>query len=211
MSLMMAACCCGQCECPDQTCWNWYFVKYKQTYRTCSEFDCCGGLVFYYSGTYFTNSCSPPTAAAVLALFKAGSVIYAPAEVDIPCPPFDGFCEGVVTEYESCDLILSAQQTVCTQTYSFPTLGPYYDQYNSYPSGVTNTATRLNGNSQGPATAGTADSFMQFCVNAPSCHGPYKATGYPDPNCGTDWDYSRYGLTIIIPSCNENAPAGCCT
>lgn len=205
MSLMNSVCCCGQCECPNQLCWNWYFVKYKETYRTCSEFDCCGGLIFYYTGIYFTNSCTPPTAAAVLALFKAGSVSGAPAERDTPCPEGDSTCVGVVTEYESCDLILSAQQTVCTQTFSFPSLGPFYDEFNSSPSGITTTATI----GAGPV-ATWSNYLLQFCVNIPGCHGPTIATGYPAPSCGFDFDYSTYGLTIIIPPCSLDVPAGCC-
>ena len=205
MSLMMTACCCGQCECDTQKCWNWYLVKHKITWLTCDEFDCCGGLVQYRVGIYFTNSCSPPTAAAVLALYKAGSVPYNPAEITVPCPEFNGFCEGYVWEYESCDLILSAQQTVCTQTFSFPTLGPFKDQFGSNPTGFTFTAgIDMPG---GAASQGFSSELLGLYFNAQGYTTyPYKSNGSP---CQYDWDYSQYGLTIIIPPC-KTAPAGCC-
>jgi hypothetical protein len=206
---MMAACCCGQCECDTQKCWNWYLIKHKITWRGCDEFDCCAGLVEYRSGIYFTNSCSPPTAAAVLALYKAGSIPNCPAEVDIPCPEFGGFCEGFTTEYESCQLILSAQQTVCTQTFSFPSIGPFINEFGSYPSGISFTA----GIDMPSGVASGGFSYevfgLYFGDSGYTTHR-YKATGFPDPNCGTDFDYSTYGVTIIIPPCVVNAPAGCC-
>ena len=212
MSLLMSVCCCGgdvdNCDCPEQICWNWYYVTYEERYKSCSEFCCGNGVVRNYAGLYFTNFCTPQTIDVVLALFKAGSVTNCAAETDFPCPEGDGSCGGFVSEYTSCSLILSAQQTVCTQTFLFPNYR-FKDEFNVFPSGITNTATRINGNSQGYATAGSQYTFLQLITRGIG-GGPYKQTGIPDPSCGSDYDYSQYGLTIIIPPCRGGVPASCC-
>ena len=207
MSLLMSACCCeDQCECDTQLCWNYYLIKQKITYVSCEEFDCCGGLTEYRVGIYFTNSCTPPTANAVLNLYKAGSVQYNPAEVTVACNGND-HCSGFTFEYESCSLILSAQQTVCTQTFSFPNAGPFNNEFGTFPNGYTFTASFLNGVAEQGFDTFTLGLYFNF--SGYTTH-VYKATGYPDPNCGTDFDYSVNGLTIIIPPCVETPPVGCC-
>ena len=219
MSLLMSACCCeDQCECViynTPLCWNYYLIKQKTTYVSCEEFDCCGGLTEYRVGIYFTNSCTPPTADAVLNLYKAGSIQYNPAEVTYACDGND-HCSGFTFEYESCSLILSAQQTVCTQTFSFPNAGPFNNEFGTSPNGYTFTAdttTDPNGSNYPypDASQGFSNEVLGLYFNAQgyTTHA-YKATGFPDPNCGTDFDYSVYGLTIIIPACVETPPVGCC-
>ena len=193
MSLMQAAgCCC--CECPNINCHTFYYIQAEIIFTDCEgNFPCNDGNHYYYSALHYSNSCTPPSAANILALYKAGSVSFCPAEgIYSPCgsgsPP-----NQIQTEYiyPSCTLVSSVTDQICVQTYTYPSVGPFVSSHN--PIYITNY-------SGGFSELGYNFTYVQA----------WKLTGIPDPNCGADFDVGVFGVTFTTPSCSFSPPASCC-
>ena len=191
MSLMHAAgCCC--CECPNINCHTFYYIQAEVIYTDCEgNFPCNDGNHYYFSGLHYSDSCTPPSAADILALYKAGSVSGCPAEgIFSPCgqgnPP-----NQIQTEYiyPSCTLISSVQNQICAQTYSYPSVGPFQPNNQRDPTQI-------------PPVNQLA--YNLFYAQA------WKLTGMPDPNCGADYDVGVFGVSFTTPPCLGYEPASCC-
>lgn len=192
MSLLMGVCCCGQCDCPTTVCHTFYYIQLEVIYTDCEgNFPCNDGNHYYFSGLHYSNSCTPPTAADILALYKAGSVSGCPAEgIFSPCgqgnPP-----NQIQTEYiyPSCTLISSVQNQICAQTYSYPSVGPFHPN-----------------NQRDPTQIPPVNQLAYNLVYVQA----WKLTGIPDPNCGADYDVGVFGVSFTTPPCLGYEPASCC-
>ena len=194
MSLLMGVCCCGQCDCPTTVCHTFYYIELELIYTDCQgNYPCSDGLHYYFSALHYSNSCTPPSAADILALYRAGSVSGCPAEGIInPCgqgnPPNQIQTEYV---YPSCTLVSSVTNQICAQTYTYSGVGPFV-------------------NSHSPISISTySGGFSELGYNL-TYFQPYKLTGVPDPQCGADFDVGVFGVSFTTPPCVANAPASCC-
>ena len=191
MSLMMTACCCGQCECPTTVCHTFYYIELELIYTDCQgNYPCSDGLHYYFSALHYSNSCTPPSAADILALYKAGSVSFCPAEGFLdPCS--GGGQVQIEYVYPSCTLVSSVTNQICAQTYTYSGVGPFV-------------------NSHSPTYISTYSSgFIELGYNLTYVQA-WKLTGVPDPECGADYDVGVFGVSFTTPACVLNAPAGCC-
>ena len=185
----MSACCCGDdCQCDTTVCHTFYIIQFKKTTIDCTggDYPCAGGS-YYYSGLHYSDSCTPPTAADILALYKAGSVSGCPAEGDVGSCSDPNPSVQIQNRYPSCTLISSVQNQICAQTYSYPSVGPFHPYNQRDPTQIP------------PANQLAYNLFYGQT---------WKQENIPDPSCGDNFDIGVFGVSFTTPPCRDSV--GCC-